>query len=85
MNGSVARAASKVRAGDRVEARVEGRERVLEVLRPIYKRVGATEAVACVVDHSPPAPARPEAVFARDPGAGRPTKRHRRELDRLRR
>jgi ribosome-associated heat shock protein Hsp15 len=52
----------------------------------IVKRVGAAVAVDCYVDHSPPPPEREElgASFQRDPGAGRPTKRDRRQLDRLR-
>ena len=61
-------------------------ERDLEVARVIDKRVGAPVAAECVVDHSPPQPlTEPDApAFARDRGAGRPTKRDRRALDRLR-
>jgi ribosome-associated heat shock protein Hsp15 len=86
VNGSPAKPATAVRAGDRVEARVHGRARVLEVVRVIDKRVGAPVAAECVVDHSPPEPRRDEATdaWARDRGAGRPTKRDRRRLDRLR-
>lgn len=75
-----------VKVGDRIEAFVE-RERILEVARVIDKRVGAAVAAACVIDHSPPAPVvrRDPPVFARERGAGRPTKRERRELDDLRR
>jgi ribosome-associated heat shock protein Hsp15 len=51
--------------------------------------VGAPLATKCVIDHGPPPPSRAElrdaAAFRRDPGAGRPTKRDRRQLDRLRR
>jgi ribosome-associated heat shock protein Hsp15 len=57
----------------------------LEVVRLIDKRVAAPVAAECVVDLSPPAPARDEAApFRRERGAGRPTKRERRDLDRLR-
>lgn len=86
VNGAPAKAATVVRVGDRVEAQVHGRARVLEVARVIDKRVGAPVAAECVVDHSPPVP-RPEQappVFARERGAGRPTKRDRRRLDRFR-
>lgn len=85
VNGTAAKPAAPVRPGDRVEARVAGpRLRVVEVVRIIDKRVGAPIAAECLVDHSPPPPPRDGPVFARDRGAGRPTKRERRELDRLR-
>jgi ribosome-associated heat shock protein Hsp15 len=86
VNGSPAKPATTVRAGDRVEATAHGRHRVLEVVRVIDKRVGAPVAAECLVDHSPPPPPKEarQPVFARDPGAGRPTKRDRRQLDRFR-
>lgn len=86
VNGTTAKPATTVRVGDRVEAVVHGDERILEIAAIIDKRVGAPAAAACVVDHSPPRPARDEepAFFVRDPGAGRPTKRERRQLDRFR-
>lgn len=87
INGSPAKAASPVRVGDRVEAQVGGRVRVVEVVRVIDKRVGAAMAAECLDDQSPPVVPRERAepVFARDVGTGRPTKRDRRRLDRLRR
>jgi ribosome-associated heat shock protein Hsp15 len=86
VNGASAKAATPVKVGDRVEAFV-GRERVLEVVQVIDKRVGAPVAATCFVDHSPPVPEveREAPVFTRERGAGRPTKRERRELDRFRR
>lgn len=86
VNGASAKPATTVRAGDRVEARVAQRERVLEVTKIIDKRVGAPLAVECYIDHSPPPPPKDEVapVFAREPGTGRPTKRDRRVLDRFR-
>jgi ribosome-associated heat shock protein Hsp15 len=88
VNGSPAKPATSVRVGDRVDATVHGRLRSLEVARIIDKRVGAPVAAECLVDHSPPPPTtkdQPPAAFTRDRGAGRPTKRDRRRLDRLRR
>ena len=87
VNDRPAKAATPVRGGDRVSARIHGRDRVVEVVDPITKRVGAPIAVTCYVDHSPPPPeddpfAPPTAV--RERGAGRPTKRERREIDRFR-
>jgi ribosome-associated heat shock protein Hsp15 len=86
LNGRPAKPAHTVAAGDRVEARLHGRDRVVEVLRAIESRVGAPIAVECYVDHSPP-PVRADEVAAlgrRDRGAGRPTKRDRRQVDRWR-
>ena len=89
VNGSPAKPSTKVRAGDRVRAFVAERERVIEVVRPIESRVGAPAAATCYVDHSPPVV--PEAVPGAGPGIvrirgeGRPGKRLRRELERLRR
>jgi ribosome-associated heat shock protein Hsp15 len=87
VNGAAAKPATTVRIGDRVEAFAHDRQRMLEVVDLIDKRVGAAVAAACMVDHSPPPPPREERLvplFSRDSGAGRPTKRDRRALDRFR-
>ena len=86
VNGSPAKPSTKVRAGDRVEALIADRKRIVEVVRPIESRVGAPVAVTCYVDHSPPpvvTEVRPGIMAVR--GEGRPSKRLRRELERLRR
>lgn len=84
VNGRGVKPAHKIVVGDRVEARVGDRLRILEVTEIIDKRVGASVAAECFDDHSPPPPERirhtPQAV--RDPGAGRPTKKERRQMDR---
>lgn len=87
VNGSSAKPATTVREGDVVTVRGAGRERVLEVVRVIDKRVGAPVAGEFVIDRSPPPPPRElvAPAFVRDPSTGRPTKRERRQLDRLRR
>lgn len=86
VNGATVKPAAKVRAGDRVEAKVHHRQRILEVVALVDKRVSAPLAAEAYVDHSPPPPPKDESwpPFARDPGAGRPTKRERRKLDRFR-
>ena len=87
VNGKSAKPATATQPGDRIEAYLNGRERVVEVVRVLSKRVGAAIAVECYVDHSPPPPERDhvEPLFAvRERGAGRPTKRDRRQIDRLR-
>lgn len=85
VNGGSAKASTHVKPGDRVEAFVE-RQRILEVVTLIEKRVGAPAAAKCFVDHSPPAPVvkRQPPAPRRAPGMGRPTKRERRQLDRVR-
>ena len=86
VNGVQAKPSTKVRPGDRVDARIADRDRIVEVVRPIESRVGAPVAVTCYVDHTP-APVvtevRPGIMAVR--GEGRPSKRLRRELERLRR
>ena len=86
VNGTPAKPSTKVRAGDRVVALIADRERIVEVVRPIESRVGAPVAATCYVDHSPPpivTEIRPGIMAVR--GEGRPSKRLRRELERLRR
>jgi ribosome-associated heat shock protein Hsp15 len=86
INGTAAKPASPVHVGDRVEARIHAWQRDVEVVRLIRKRVGAPIAAECLIDHSPPPPANEYVprLFPRLPGTGRPTKRDRRLMDRLR-
>lgn len=87
INGVAIKPSSPVVVGDRVRVWVDHRLYDVEVTRLISKRVGAPIARECYVDHSPPPP--PKEILAsqprRDRGAGRPTKKERREIDRLRR
>ncbi|MGG2460421.1 RNA-binding S4 domain-containing protein [Streptomyces sp. RGM 3693] len=86
VNGERVKPAHGVRSGDEVRLRQAGRERIVVVTRLVRKRVGAPVAVECYVDNSPPVPPREEVpiIAVRDRGAGRPTKRDRREMDHLR-
>jgi ribosome-associated heat shock protein Hsp15 len=86
VNRAVTKPATTVRVGDVVTIRVDGWDRVLEVAEVIDKRVGAPRAAECFLDQSPPRP-RAELVapgLVRDRSTGRPTKRDRRLIDRLR-
>ena len=86
VNGSPAKASTKVRAGDTVHALIAERERLLEVVRPIEKRVGPPVAATCYIDKSPPPVFREIAPGIKAiRGEGRPSKRLRRELERMRR
>lgn len=85
VNDRTAKPATSVRVGDTVRVRVAGTTRILEVGHVIEKRVGAAVAVRCYTDHTPaPTPEAVASVPRRDRGAGRPTKRDRRMIDRLR-
>ncbi|WP_070380480.1 RNA-binding S4 domain-containing protein [Rhodococcus sp. WMMA185] len=86
VNGTTAKPAQPVKIGDDVRIRTGGTERIVAVARLIAKRVGAAVAVECFIDNTPPPPPREllAAIPRRDRGAGRPTKRERREMDRLR-
>ncbi|MFT4221316.1 MAG: S4 domain-containing protein [Microbacterium sp.] len=83
VGGERAKASQPVRAGDELRVRIAGFDRILVVRQPIAKRVGAALAAEAVDDRTPPRDPEP-AVAQRDRGAGRPTKRERREIDRFR-
>ncbi|RNE49467.1 RNA-binding S4 domain-containing protein [Corynebacterium alimapuense] len=85
LNGNTVKPAQQVVPGDRVRIWINHRELDLEVLATVRKRVGAPVAKTCYLDHSPPPPSKEllASMPKRDRGAGRPTKRERRETDRL--
>jgi ribosome-associated heat shock protein Hsp15 len=76
-----------LRPGDRVAAQTDGGPRILAVKALAEKRLSPAGARELFDDRSPPPEPRPLRVRTpqRDPGAGRPTKRERRDLDRFRR
>jgi len=86
INDQTAKAAQPVRIGDEVRVRLHGFDRILVVRQLLPKRVGAELAAAAYEDRTParPTPMEAQLVPRRDRGAGRPTKRDRREIDRLR-
>jgi ribosome-associated heat shock protein Hsp15 len=83
VNGTRVKPAHTVRPGDEVRVRQENWDRAVEVVKIISKRVSAPVAAECYVDHSPPPPPRERMmpVATRDRGAGRPTKRDRRTME----
>ena len=90
VNDKPAKPATSVSPGDEVRLRLHGTTRIVDVGHILEKRVGAPIAVRCYTDRTPaPSPSAPPQAFAapprRDRGAGRPTKRDRRQLERLRR
>jgi ribosome-associated heat shock protein Hsp15 len=86
VNGERAKAAQPVHVGDEVRYREAGFDRIVVVGALLSKRVSATVATASYSDLTPPPPPREEVPTRpiRDRGAGRPTKRERRDLERLR-
>lgn len=83
INGEKAKAEQHVRIGDELRVRIAGFDRHLIVRKLLIKRVGAPIA-ATAYDDRTPAREPVAALAVRDRGAGRPTKRERREIDRLR-
>jgi ribosome-associated heat shock protein Hsp15 len=87
VNGQRIDAASRaVRAGDVVTVALDRTVRVMKVLHFADRRGGPDAARGLYEDLAPAAPAAPlrDSLPERDRGTGRPTKRDRRELDRLR-
>ncbi|MFT3798721.1 RNA-binding S4 domain-containing protein [Microbacterium sp.] len=83
IGGDKAKAAQPVRIGDEVRVRIAGFDRILIVRQLLVKRVGAPLVALAAEDRTPVR--EPVAQLAvRDRGAGRPTKRERRDIDRLR-
>lgn len=86
LNGERVKPAQHVKTGDELQFRVEGGPPKIVIVRGLYvKRVGAPVAATAYEDISPPPPPKEERLFlgVRDRGAGRPTKRDRREIEKL--
>lgn len=83
LNDAAVKPAKLVKVGDRIDLVLDDWTRNLEVVGLSEVRGPAEVARTLYVDHSPPRPVRPPPIALRDRGSGRPTKRDRRELDRL--
>lgn len=83
-----AKPARKLSGGEVIEVKRKDFTATYRVERLIEKRVGAGVAVECYTDLTPERPRKekPDVPFyaVRERGQGRPTKRDRREIDRLR-
>ena len=84
VNGEPVKAAYKVRVGDEVRLRIEGFDRILGVNLLLNKRVSYPQARTAYDDRTPERPRVHIPAAMREKGSGRPTKKERRELDRLR-
>lgn len=89
LNQASAKPSKAVKPGDRIEVLAPGGKRMLEVVALGEKRGPAAEAQALYVDHTPPEErvrktAWEEAEVRVVRGEGRPEKRDRRNLEKLR-
>ncbi len=89
INGDLAKPASKVKVGDVVQAARRDHMIIYVAHELLEKRVSAPLAAAAVEDRSPLPPKKQDhldlSVFAqRDRGSGRPTKKDRRAIEKLR-
>ncbi|MGH7332523.1 MAG: RNA-binding S4 domain-containing protein [Candidatus Rokuibacteriota bacterium] len=86
VNEQAAKPARLVRLGDTLRATLESGRRVVRVIALADRRGPATAARALYDDLTPPTPPRMRDArpVYRTPGAGRPTKRERRAIERLR-
>jgi ribosome-associated heat shock protein Hsp15 len=73
-----------VHVGDVLTFAQGPRIRVIRIAALAARRGPAADAALLYEDMSPPLPPRTDRVAPREPGAGRPTKRDRRAIDRLR-
>jgi ribosome-associated heat shock protein Hsp15 len=81
VNGDAAKPSKAVRPGDMLRVTLPRIRRIVRVTALAERRGGASEAAVLYEDLTPPPPPPPA---YRPPGAGRPTKRERRRIDRLR-
>ena len=87
VNHAAAKPHKLLRVGDRLSITGESHRRDLEVRGLSERRGPFAEAQRLYIDHTPPPPPRSEREsppLLRERGSGRPTKRERRQIDRLR-
>ncbi len=85
------KASSKISVGDVLSIRIMHITKTLKVTKLIAKRVGAAIAITCYEDITPPEVLEQKKLASafymqharRDRGTGRPTKKERREIDKL--
>ena len=87
VNDEAAKPARRVRAGDLITVSLpRGRRRILKIAGLGERRGSAEAARVLFEDLTPPEPPRRRQALPprREPGSGRPTKRERRDIERLR-
>ncbi|PRQ04492.1 Heat shock protein 15 [Enhygromyxa salina] len=86
ISGESVKASKAVKPGDHVDVLTPGGPRQLEIVALKDRRGPASVAQTLYVDHTPPPPPKEEQIHdaKRERGAGRPTKKQLRELQKLR-
>ncbi len=90
LEGDSLKASKQIEADISLVVRVNHKVRTIKVLKLIEKRVGAAIAETCYEDLTPPEELEPVhrsafiQVGKRERGAGRPTKKERRQIDKYR-
>ena len=89
IDGKAVKASRDIQVGDTIELRIGMMNKVIEVKEVIKNRLKASLAVEKYIDKTPPEEIermemiRQMKTEHRDRGAGRPTKKERRDLDRI--
>lgn len=89
LEGEALKASKQIEVGQTLTVRVKHQIRTYKVMKLIEKRVGAKIAEECYEDLSPPEEKEPvfRSAFVhigeRERGAGRPTKKERRQIDKF--
>jgi ribosome-associated heat shock protein Hsp15 len=86
VNGDAVKASKTVRPGDLVQITLPRGRRIVRIAELTERRGSGTDAQRLYEDLTPPPPPRESRAAPaayRPPGAGRPTKRERRHIDRL--
>lgn len=89
LEGEALKASKQIEVGQTITVRVRHQTRTYKILKLIEKRVGAKIAQECFEDLSPPEEKEPvfNSAFIhigkRERGAGRPTKKERRQIDKF--
>jgi ribosome-associated heat shock protein Hsp15 len=87
--GQTVKAAREVKVGEMIQIKTPDITRTVKVLRLLHNRIGAQLVKEYVEDHTPPSEyekqrhAHLQPLFSRPKGAGRPTKKERRDLERF--
>ncbi len=84
IDGQAVKAARRVRIGETIDVVTPGGRRVLEVKALAERRGPASLAKTLYVDHTPPEEPSDEPPFLREARMGRPTKRDRRRMRKVR-